>query len=158
MPRSDRLLPTLAVAASLVLLPACGSTPARSTATTAGSAFPAVVKIGSTKYGPTVVDAFGYTLYEWDYEANGESACNKGCDFVWRPLTIKGREVPVGPGLDASRFVTILRDDRTRVVVFNGRTLYRYAFEKKPGDVRGVAAGKGSWHPMSPNGKRILKP
>ncbi|MDQ1466070.1 MAG: hypothetical protein QOH10_485 [Actinomycetota bacterium] len=158
MPRSYRFLPTLAVAAALVLLPACGGTAAQSTATTAVSPAAAVVKIGYTWLGPVVVDARGFTLYEWDYEAAGQSLCNKGCDSIWPPLTIKGFEVPVGPGLNRSRFLTIQRDDRSRVVVFNGRTLYRSIYDKKPGDLSGIRAGRGAWHPMSPNGKKIVKP
>jgi predicted lipoprotein with Yx(FWY)xxD motif len=161
MPRTTRSL--LALTLGLAgLLASCGSsggsgrsgatTTTRPAATTTTSAGPPVVMVLTTKLGPTLVDARGHTLYEYDADPDKQVTCTEACAFLWPPLTVTQDRVPVGPGLDASLFTALGSVNGRRSVAVNNRPLYRFSQDKQPGQIGGVAAGTGLWHALTPNG------
>ncbi|HEY5013894.1 MAG TPA: hypothetical protein VIK61_14485 [Acidimicrobiia bacterium] len=162
MLRTNRRLQPVAVAVALVFFAACGKSgssagggPTTASKTTATAPHgPADVKIGTTKFGPTLVDATGRTLYEWDSDPDGQSTCQEGCASIWPPLAVKGTIV-VGPGLVPSEFKTIFLPHGGTGVVMNGRALYHFAYDLKPGQVGGQSFGGGVWHAVRPNGQPI---
>ncbi|MFX9008225.1 hypothetical protein ABTN33_20390, partial [Acinetobacter baumannii] len=75
-------LPILAGAA--VTLAACGHTPPPPTA------------VGQTSLGPVLTDAKGMTLYTFDRDPNGKTACNGPCATNWPPLVSDDSTFPTG--------------------------------------------------------------
>ena len=86
-----------------------------------------------------LVDAAGRTLYTFDNDRDGKSACSGGCAVAWPPA-LATAETPWN-----SDFSIIVRGDGTDQWTFNGKPLYRFAGDAKPGDVNGDELG-GVWH------------
>ena len=81
-----------------------------------------------------VTDQNGMTVYYHDCDEPNKSRCNDSCAQYWIP-------VQPNPGAySGSSFGTITRKDGTQQVTFEGRPLYTFFNEKKPGDTKG--AGK----------------
>ena len=160
LPR-NRHLQAVTVAGALVFLAACGKSgssaagnPTSTTpkVTTTAPHGPPDIKIGVTKFGPTLVDSTGRTLYEWDSDPDGQSTCQEMCASLWPPLAIKGKTIVVGPGLDQSKFKPIFLPHGATGVVMDGRALYHFVNDVKPGQVIGQDFGGGVWHAIHPNG------
>jgi predicted lipoprotein with Yx(FWY)xxD motif len=86
-----------------------------------------------------LVDQAGRTLYTFDKDAGGKSACNGGCAASWPALAAASDASASG------EFSVLLRDDGSRQWTFQGRPLYLYAADEKPGDISGDNLG-GVWH------------
>ena len=86
-----------------------------------------------------LADAAGRTLYTFDKDRDGKSACNGGCAVAWPPATATV-ETPWG-----SDFSIVVREDGTDQWAFKGRPLYRFGGDAKPGEVNGDGQG-GVWH------------
>ncbi len=116
------------------------ATAAAASATTTATG--TTVKVGTTAKGPTLTDGSGLTLYVFDKDTGGRSACSGTCAGTWPALTVAGTAKPDGlpSGLD-----TIARDDGAKQVTYNGHPLYHYAGDKGPGDTLGDGVG-GVWH------------
>jgi predicted lipoprotein with Yx(FWY)xxD motif len=174
-------LPVLIVAAGLAL-GACSSaaTPAPTPApTTAASAAPssapvspsmapaassapaslpagAEVTIGtgsSATLGAYLTGAGGMTLYIRTSDPAGGSSCTGGCASAWPPLTVAPGGHPLaGTGVTGTPG-TFARSDGSLQVTYNGRALYYYAADTKPGDTSGQGVG-GVWFvaPVSGSG------
>jgi predicted lipoprotein with Yx(FWY)xxD motif len=158
--RAIRVVVGLALSATLVA--ACGGDDdddSAADATTSSSTAPAddtttstpdgtdatfTVALASTPLGDVLVDADGKTLYVFDADGEGTSACNAGCDTTWPPLVVTG-EIAVSPDLDAANFTTIDREDGSTQVAVGGRPLYTYAADAAAGDVNGQAVGDAWW-------------
>jgi predicted lipoprotein with Yx(FWY)xxD motif len=79
----------------------------------------------------TLTDAKGMTLYTFDKDAGGKSACNGPCTGNWPPLM-------AGADAKASGDWTIItRDDGSKQWAYKGKPLYTYAKDTKPGDKTG---------------------
>jgi len=88
-----------------------------------------------------LVDGEGYTLYLFtNDEQGGLSSCYGDCEAAWPPLLVEG-EVEVGEGLDASLVGTVMRNDDTIQVTYNGWPLYYYADDLAPGEANGHGRG-----------------
>ena len=91
-----------------------------------------------------LTDANGMTLYTFDKDSGGKSACYNDCATNWPPYTAAaGEQMPDG-------WTRVARDDGTEQWALNGKPLYFYFEDMASGDVNGD--GKGDvWHvvPMS---------
>lgn len=119
------------------------------------SAAPAVdVKNG--KFGKMLVDEKGMTLYEFDKDSKNKSMCDGSCAAAWPPFTVKSKPA-AGKGIKADLLKTTKRDDGSEQVTYNGRPLYHFEADKKPGDVNGqdVNAFGAKWFVMNPEGKKV---
>ena len=96
---------------------------------------PAVAKDG------ILVDKAGMTLYTFDKDQanSGKSACNGGCAKAWPPLTAQPDAKPEG------KLSVITRDDGTKQWAHDGKPLYLYQSDQKPGDRSGDKF-KDIWH------------
>lgn len=85
----------------------------------------------------------GMTLYTFDKDSENTSACNGQCAALWPPAR---------PG-DASGkgFGEIVRDDGSRQLSYQGKPLYYYINDRKPGDITGDKV-KNVWHIVSVGG------
>ncbi|WP_426142429.1 COG4315 family predicted lipoprotein [Pseudomonas sp. DWP3-1-2] len=90
-----------------------------------------------------LTDHHGATLYTFDKDADGKSACNDKCAINWPPLTAK-------PGDKASgKWTIIKRDDGSMQWAYEGKPVYFYKDDKKAGDMTGDGKG-GAWHIIKP--------
>src|SRR5262249_18707056 len=89
--------------------------------------------------GKILADPKGMALYTYDKDAPGKSNCSGECAAYWAPARAAVGAKPVG-GL-----TIIKRDDGTMQWADDGKPLYTYVNDKKPGDVMGD--GKNNvWH------------
>lgn len=122
-----------------------------STGSSAGSV--AAASVGDL--GKVLVDAEGFTLYYFEKDRNGKSACYGACANAWPPLTTSGTPQATG-GAEASKIGTTKRTDGTVQVTYAGWPLYTYAADAKPGEDNGtdVNAFGASWYPLHPDGEK----
>ena len=118
---------------------------------------PTVKVVQSADYGKLLVTSTGLTLYRFTDDRRGTSTCTGACARFWPPLLVRGTQKPIaGRGLKASKLGTIKRARGVRQVTYGGFALYRYAPDKKPGQVKGQAVD-GTWFVVSSTGKLIRK-
>lgn len=102
----------------------------------------------ATLHKTILVDLKGLTLYSLSAETHGKFICKGTCLKDWHPLYVKAGVKPTGP----VKLGTIKRPDNgKRQVTFEGRPLYRFDEDAKPGDVKGEGIKDvGTWHAASP--------
>jgi len=114
------------------------------------------VSAASSSLGKIIVDSRGRTLYLFEKDARGHSACSGTCAMYWPPLITRGKPV-AGHGLKKSLLGTIRRANGARQVTYAGHPLYRYVLDTKPGETNGEGLqdfGAG-WDALSAAGKKI---
>ena len=116
----------------------------------------AAIQLGDTSLGQVIVDAEGMTLYMFDKDTEGISACYDDCAVAWPPLLAEG-EPAVGEGLDESLVTTVPRDDGTMQVKYGDWPLYYWKDDKTAGDVLGQAVGE-VWWVVGADGQPIKTP
>ncbi|MBW0156698.1 hypothetical protein [Sedimentimonas flavescens] len=99
--------------------------------------------VAETAKGQTLVDAAGMTLYTFDKDADGKSACNGGCAANWPPLVAEEGVMAEGA------WSVITRDDGAKQWAYDGKPLYTWVKDTKPGDVTGDGFN-GVWHVAQP--------
>lgn len=91
--------------------------------------------------GGVLVNSAGMTLYTFDKDVagSGKSACNGPCAALWPPIA-------ADTGATASGDYSIVtRDDGTKQWAYQGKPIYLYAKDEKPGDMTGDNV-KNVWH------------
>ena len=141
-----------AVAASLSL------TYGLSIASASSSSVHAATKVGtaSSKLGRIIINKQGRTLYLFEKDKHGKSACYGACAKYWPPLLTRGKPV-AGAGVKAKLLGVTKRKNGSRQVTYAGHPLYRYVADSKPGQTTGEGStlfGAG-WDVVAPSGKKI---
>ncbi len=95
-----------------------------------------------TAKGETFVDASGMTLYTFDKDSGGKSACNGPCAKNWPPFAASG-------GTASGNWTIVTRDDGSQQWAYKGKPLYTWAKDSKPGDVTGDGFNQ-VWHVAQP--------
>ena len=90
-----------------------------------------------------LVNSAGMTLYTFDKDAGGKSACNDQCAKIWPPVMAAADAKASG---DLS---VITRDDGSKQWAYKGKPIYLYAKDAKPGDKTGDNF-KDVWHVIKP--------
>ncbi|MFL5896399.1 MAG: hypothetical protein ACJ76Z_14960 [Thermoleophilaceae bacterium] len=122
----------------------------------ASAARAATVRAAGSPLGRIVVDGSGHTLYLFEKDKRGRSACFGPCATVWPPLMTSGKAT-AGTGAKASMVGVIRRAGGSHQVTYNGHPLYRYAGDTRPGQTNGEGLrdyGAG-WYVVAPSGKKI---
>ena len=85
------------------------------------------------------------TLYVFDRDAagSGKSVCNGGCATNWPPLMAPVNAQPIG------HWSVVTRDDGGKQWAYQGKPLYYWAKDSKPGDATGDGVGN-VWHTAKP--------
>ena len=118
-PKAHRAKACIALAAVVTVL--CGCT------------LIALSQVPVRRDGDVLVDAEGMTLYTFDRDLSGKSACNARCAADWRPVVAE-------PGAKPGGDYTILsRDDGRRQWAYKGKPLYVWSKDEKPVDRTGDA-------------------
>lgn len=115
-------------------------------------------KVGtaSSKLGRIIVDKHGFTLYLFEKDKHGKSACYGSCASLWPPLLTRGKPV-AGTGVKTRLLGVTKRKNGSRQVTYAGHPLYRYTADTKPGQTTGEGSnlfGAG-WDAIAPSGKKI---
>ena len=112
--------------------------------TTVAFAQTAPTKIGDSTKGKVLTNASGMTLYTFDKDAAGKSACNGPCATNWPPLIAAASSKAEGD------YTVITRDDGTEQWAYKSRPLYAWHNDKAPGDITGDGFLNGAWHIAQP--------
>src|SRR4051794_32511100 len=144
----------------LVAVAAVASTAIATTAATAApraAASSATVTARTTKLGRVVVDAHGRTLYLFEKDKHGKSACDGACATAWPPLMTIGRPKAAG-GAEAKLLGTTHRSNGTQAT-YDGWPLYTFVQDTKAGQTTGQGStGFGAaWWVLQTNGHPITK-
>lgn len=97
------------------------------------------VKTMKTATGNVLTDAHGMTLYVFDKDTRDSSSCNDDCAKKWPPLKADASAKADGA------FGLVTRKDGTQQWTHDGKPLYLWQGDKKPGDTTGDGVA-GVWH------------
>lgn len=141
---------------ALVALAGCGGGSDSSSTSTAGATAGGAATIDvatNSQLGQILTDSKGDTVYVFDKDTNGKSACSGSCAGVWPPVTASGSP-KAGNGVVASKVGTIKRTDGSTQVTYAGHPLYTYTSDTSPGATtgNGVNSFGALWHAVRPNG------
>jgi predicted lipoprotein with Yx(FWY)xxD motif len=102
---------------------------------------PTGIGLAKTSLGQTLVQGKGFTVYYYDLDqiSPGESSCVGDCAAAWPPLAAPADAQPTG------EWKTVKRDDGSRQWAYQGKPLYLFAGDNKPGDVKGDGLQR-FWH------------
>jgi predicted lipoprotein with Yx(FWY)xxD motif len=117
----------VSLAAAALLLPACA----------------AIAAAPAKTAGGILVNAAGMTLYAFDRDSAGKSACNGACASIWPPLAPGASDAAGGD------WSIVKRDDGSKQWAYKGKPVYLWAGDKKPGDKTGDGYN-GVWHVVKP--------
>ena len=101
--------------------------------TLAFAADPAMMKDGM------MVDHKGMTVYTYDKDKDGKSMCNGDCAKYWPPMM-----APAGAKAEG-KWTVIKRDDGMMQYAYDGKPLYTFMKDEKPGEMKGDGM-KDMWH------------
>ncbi|MBI1205405.1 MAG: hypothetical protein GC182_23115 [Rhodopseudomonas sp.] len=111
---------------------------------TAAFAQSAPTKTGDSAKGKVLTDGKGMTLYTFDKDTDGKSACNGPCATNWPPL-MAAADAKAGNG-----YTVVVRADGGKQWAHGGKPLYTWKNDKKPGDITGDGFLNGAWHIAKP--------
>jgi predicted lipoprotein with Yx(FWY)xxD motif len=126
-------------------------TPPKST--TRGSHTVELNVVPSDQIGAYVADGAGRTLYRFDNDSAKppKSTCNGDCARTWPPLLIKSPGKIYPNGINPRILGYVERADGHCQVTINGRPVYYYSGDEKPGDFHGQGL-KGTWFAVTATG------
>jgi predicted lipoprotein with Yx(FWY)xxD motif len=122
----------------------------------AGAGGGTLVKTGKTGLGRILVDTRGHSLYLFEKDKAGHSACYGACASFWPPLLTTAAPV-AGAGAKASLLGTTKRRDGKLQVTYRGHPLYLFKLDTKAGTTKGQdshAFGAG-WYALTPSGVKL---
>lgn len=170
--RSRKALLLVPAAAALMLVSACGATGVdnvanQNPANGAGSGSTTLQQqpefgkephqmlsaTESKQVGWFVADAGGFALYRYDKDTAKppKSTCDAECLKTWPPVLVGDHTMT--SGVDPTLVGSVARADGRKQVTLAGWPLYRYAGDKKAGDLTGQGKG-GTWFAVTPEGKK----
>jgi predicted lipoprotein with Yx(FWY)xxD motif len=112
-----------------------------------------VVSTGKTSLGRILVNSGGDTLYLFQKDKGGMSACAGQCAAAWPPLIATGKPLAAA-GAKASLLGVTKRADGRMQVTYNHHPLYTFVKDTKKGQTNGegVNAFGANWYGVSPAG------
>jgi len=122
-----------------------------------GSAAPGTtVATAANGLGRVLVDGRGHTLYLFEKDRGGHSACSGLCATYWPPLLTRHTSIAI-KGARQSLLGTIRRADGTRQVTYAGHPLYFFSGDSKRGQTNGEGLTDfgAAWYVLTPSGKKI---
>ena len=108
------------------------------------------------RVGRILVDGRGRTLYLFEKDRRGMSACSGLCTTYWPPLLTNGKSL-ASKGAKRSLLASIRRADGSRQVTYAGHPLYFFSGDSKRGQTNGEGLTDfgALWDAVSPAGKGI---
>ena len=94
---------------------------------------------GSAAMAGMIADPKGMTLYTFDKDAGGVSACYDDCAVKWPPYLGKASDKLT------EGWTLVDRKDGTKQWAYDGKPMYFFLEDKAKGDMKGDGMG-GMWH------------
>ncbi len=118
----------------------------------AGSA----LQLRKTPLGRVLADGRGRTLYLFEADEYGLSACSGKCATFWPPLLTRGAP-RAGAGVHAGLIGTTKRSGGGLQVTYAGYPVYRFVKDAKPGQAagQGVDGFGAEWYVLDALGRKI---
>jgi predicted lipoprotein with Yx(FWY)xxD motif len=111
----------------------------------------------ATSVGRYLTDANGRALYMFERDRKNTSTCDvaDGCAVAWPPFG--AAPTSADTTVQAGMLDAITRADARKQVTYDGKPLYYYEDDKKPGDIEGQGKLEfgGLWYLVSPSGQEI---
>ena len=136
------------------------------TQSTTGPAAPATraasagakVAVANTALGRVLVNGRGGTLYLFEKDKHGKSACSGKCAGFWPPLITSGKPLATA-GAKASLLGTTRRADGRLQVTYNHHPLYTFVKDTRKGQTNGEGLNVfgAEWYAVSTAGAKIEK-
>jgi len=118
----------------------------------------ASVQLHNTSLGKILVDASGFTLYEFTRDSRNKDTCVtvSGCARVWPALIAHGTPT-AGSGVKASLLSTIKLPGGARQITYAGHPLYAYAEASERAETAyvGVSHFGGKWQAVNAAGGAV---
>jgi len=148
------LLTIGALAAALSLTVGLSSALAANDSASAG----AKVAVASSGLGRILVDGRGRTLYLFEKDRRGKSACAGKCAAFWPPLITSGKPRATA-GAKTSLLGTTKRADGRLQVTYNHHPLYTFVKDTRKGQTsgEGLDAFGAEWYAVSAAGTKVEK-
>jgi predicted lipoprotein with Yx(FWY)xxD motif len=127
------------------------------TTTSGPKAAAATVDLRGSKLGKILVDAQGRTLYLFEADKGGRSACDGACASAWPPYLSSGAP-QAGSGVTGSLLGSSQRGDGGGTqVTYHGHPLYYYAGDSQPGDTTGQGLNQfgAKWYVLASSGDKL---
>jgi predicted lipoprotein with Yx(FWY)xxD motif len=142
-----------ALAAAALVAAAFGDT---SSAATPQASKGAVVGLRQTALGKVLVDTRGRTLYLFEKDTQGRSACYGACAAYWPPL-FSSAKPRAGKGVHASLLGATRRTDGKRQVTYAGHPLYTFVGDTKAGQTTGEGLNNfgAAWDVVAASGRAV---
>lgn len=117
---------------------------------------PAVVKVRKTSLGQVLTDGRGRTVYLFEADTNGRSACYGQCAVFWPPL-LTGGKPQAGAGTRAALLGTTKRKNGALQVTYRGHPLYYFAKDEQAGQTvgQGIDGFGAEWYVLNRAGAKI---
>ena len=118
----------------------------------------ASVTVRTTTLGKVAADQHGRTLYLFEKDRRGMSACTGSCVSFWPPLLTNGKP-RVAAGIKRPLLGTIRRSDGRTQVTYGGHPLYRFSLDTGAGQTNGEGLDDfgAHWYAVSPAGAKVVK-
>jgi predicted lipoprotein with Yx(FWY)xxD motif len=145
--------------ASLALLAACGggsSTYGGGSVTSQVAHTTGGISVATTPAGKVLVDPNGRTLYVFEPDSRGHSACTGSCATYWPP--VPGADAEQDPAAAVTAELgTIKRADGSSQLTANGFPVYTYVGDHARGQANGQGTNLsgGLWWVVAPSGARV---
>jgi predicted lipoprotein with Yx(FWY)xxD motif len=116
----------------------------------------ALVAIRKTTLGAILVDARGRTLYLFEKDRSGMSACETTCAKFW-PALSSGATPRAGRGVHRSMLQLTKQHNGVQQVTYAGHPLYTFAGDKRPGQTTGEGLDNfgAGWYALTANGQKV---
>jgi predicted lipoprotein with Yx(FWY)xxD motif len=103
-----------------------------------------------------LVGSNGRTLYLFEADKNGTSACSGACARAWPPDTVTGAP-DAGSGVSQALLGIIKRPDGIMQVTYHGHPLYYFIGDNGAGAAKGqgLKAFGAGWYVVSASGSKI---
>jgi predicted lipoprotein with Yx(FWY)xxD motif len=108
--------------------------------------------------GKVLVNGHGQTLYLFEKDKHGKSACYGQCAAGWPPALTSGKPT-AGKGVSSSKLGTTKRKNGKLQVTYNGHPLYAYIGDSGAGQANGEGskAFGAEWYVVNAKGKKVDK-
>ena len=116
----------------------------------------ALVALRKTTLGSVLVDARGRTLYLFEKDRSGVSACDAACLKYWPAVTSLATP-RAGRGVQPSMLKIVRQHNGLRQVTYAGHPLYRFVGDKSAGQTSGEGLSNfgADWYALAASGQKV---
>ena len=106
--------------------------------------------------GKVLVGSNGRTMYLFEGDKSGTSACSGACAAAWPPVTASGTP-KAGSGINQAQLVAIKRPNGTMQLAYHGHPLYYFTADTAAGTAhgQGLKAFGSDWYVINASGSEV---